>query len=91
MRLALTSDPTQRTRLHLIKLCFHRLTFCQYALPTSSAFHIQHAHYGNLRTLDFNPLKQYCMVTGGDDGALRFWDIRNPTRPLASISHHTHW
>ncbi len=49
------------------------------------------AHYGAVRTLDFNPLKAYYMVTGGDDGTLRFWDIRNPSRALASLSPHTHW
>lgn len=44
-----------------------------------------------VRCIDFNPNKQYFMVSSGDDGALRFWDIRNLKRSLAVRSDHSHW
>ena len=30
----------------------------------------------NVRSIDFNPNKQYHLASSGDDGAVRFWDIR---------------
>eukprot|EP00039_Didymoeca_costata_P004176 m.71816 g.71816 ORF g.71816 m.71816 type:complete len:350 (+) comp12279_c0_seq1:165-1214(+) len=54
-------------------------------------FEIVKAHSGKVRSLDFNPNKQYHMVTGGDDGRLRFWDWRNTDTPLMTFSMHSHW
>ena len=41
--------------------------------------------------MDFNPNKQYSLVTGGDDGILSVWDTRNPGQPLAATRQHSHW
>lgn len=46
---------------------------------------------GNIRSLDFNPNKQYYVCTGGDDGVLAVWDSRNCTEPLYSHRQHSHW
>jgi len=46
---------------------------------------------GNIRTMDFNPNKQYYLCTGGDDGMVSIWDTRNPTEPLYSHRQHSHW
>jgi WD40 repeat protein len=34
---------------------------------------------------------QYDLVTGGDDGILKFWDIRAPSAPKLMIGAHNHW
>ena len=60
-------------------------------LSTRPAFQLRNCHAHAVRSLDFNPNKQYHMVTAGDDAAMRFWDIRQTSRPLASSTHHTHW
>nr|ADD38232.1 Protein TSSC1 [Lepeophtheirus salmonis] len=45
-----------------------------------------------VRSMDFNPNKQYHLATAGDDGKVRVWDIRNTDTPLASHSFgHSHW
>lgn len=44
-----------------------------------------------IRSLDFNPNKQYQLVTAGDDGCLRFWDVRDARRALAVRAEHSHW
>ncbi|CAL8131696.1 unnamed protein product [Orchesella dallaii] len=49
------------------------------------------AHKFQVRDVDFNPNKQYCMATCGDDCAIRFWDVRNHKEPLKDIKAHSHW
>ena len=44
-----------------------------------------------IRCIDFNPNRQYHLVSSGDDAALRFWDIRNPKKALAVRHDHSHW
>ncbi len=44
-----------------------------------------------VRCLDFNPNKQYYLLSSGDDAALRFWDIRSLKTALAVRSDHSHW
>lgn len=43
------------------------------------------------RDLDFNGNRQYYIATCGDDGYMKFWDIRNPTEPVMSRMEHSHW
>ena len=40
------------------------------------------AHSDTVRSLDFNPNKQYNLVTCGDDGTVKFWDTRALKSPL---------
>ena len=44
-----------------------------------------------IRCIDFNPNRQYHLVSSGDDAALRFWDIRNPKKAIAVRHDHSHW
>ena len=57
----------------------------------AAAFHFENPGHNVVRCLDFNPNKQYHMATAGDDGAVRFWDIRQPDRQLAVRADHSHW
>ncbi|KOX76307.1 Protein TSSC1 [Melipona quadrifasciata] len=41
--------------------------------------------------LDFNVNRQYILSTCGDDGYMKFWDIRSPTEPILSRMEHSHW
>ena len=45
------------------------------------------------RSIDFNPNKQYQLATAGDDGSVRFWDIRQASKgPVAArTGDHSHW
>ena len=46
---------------------------------------------GNIRSLDFNPNKQYYLLTGGDDGMISIWDTRSCNEPVYSHRQHSHW
>ena len=39
-----------------------------------------------VRNLDFNPNKQYNMLSCGDDGKIKFWDVRSPDKALLEFS-----
>ena len=55
------------------------------------AFHFENPGHNVVRCLDFNPNKQYHLATAGDDGAVRFWDIRQTQLQLAARADHSHW
>ncbi|XP_045157932.2 EARP and GARP complex-interacting protein 1-like isoform X1 [Mercenaria mercenaria] len=52
---------------------------------------IENAHGQLVRDVDFNPNKQYYIVSCGDDCKVKFWDIRNVGEPLKVLSDHSHW
>eukprot|EP00040_Diaphanoeca_grandis_P027550 m.157015 g.157015 ORF g.157015 m.157015 type:complete len:315 (-) comp31036_c3_seq1:67-1011(-) len=55
-------------------------------------FCIQRAHGDSIvRSLDFNANKQYNMLSCGNDGKIKFWDVRNDSQSLLEFSLHTHW
>ncbi|EDO41365.1 predicted protein [Nematostella vectensis] len=54
-------------------------------------YSIENAHGQLVRELDFNPNKQYYLVSCGDDCKIKFWDTRNTEQPLVSITEHSHW
>ncbi|RUS35587.1 WD40-repeat-containing domain protein, partial [Jimgerdemannia flammicorona] len=55
-------------------------------------FSIPSAHASTIRALDYNPNKPHSIVTGGDDGRIRFWDMRNGGKQAVKVlSDHTHW
>ena len=56
-----------------------------------SAYTVENAHSQYVRDIDFNPNKQYHVMSGGDDCRVKFWDIRNPKLPLKVIKDHSHW
>jgi WD40 repeat protein len=42
--------------------------------------------------LDYNPNKPHQLATGGDDCAIKFWDLRNTNAPILEHSNlHSHW
>ncbi|CAB3977676.1 TSSC1 isoform X1, partial [Paramuricea clavata] len=52
---------------------------------------LDNAHGQCVRDVDFNPNKQYYLVTCGDDCKVKFWDTRNPNESLMVLSDHSHW
>ncbi|KAJ1816849.1 Protein tssc1 [Coemansia sp. RSA 2675] len=52
---------------------------------------IECAHAGRIRALDYNPNLPHHLASGGSDGILRIWDLRNPNSPLLTAANHTHW
>jgi len=54
-------------------------------------FNINYAHSPMVRDIDFNPNKDYYVVTGGDDFKIKFWDFRRPDKPLKVLQSHNHW
>eukprot|EP00658_Telonema_sp_P-2_P039102 TRINITY_DN2796_c0_g1_i4.p1 TRINITY_DN2796_c0_g1~~TRINITY_DN2796_c0_g1_i4.p1 ORF type:complete len:295 (+),score=52.84 TRINITY_DN2796_c0_g1_i4:247-1131(+) len=55
------------------------------------AYSIPNAHRQRLRSMDHNPDRLYTLATAGQDGCIKFWDVRQPAAPLASMSNHSHW
>ncbi|PRP84071.1 hypothetical protein PROFUN_04062 [Planoprotostelium fungivorum] len=54
-------------------------------------FNIPQAHVPFVRDVDFNPNKDYCIVSGGDDNFIKFWDTRKTGRPVKAQKAHNHW
>jgi len=48
-------------------------------------YEIQDAHKLNILDFDFNPNKQYCLMTCAEDCLIKFWDIRKPNLSLKTI------
>lgn len=59
--------------------------------PSEASWNILSAHSQIIRDLDFNSNRQYFLSTCGDDGYMKFWDIRSPTEPVLSRMEHSHW
>eukprot|EP00941_MAST-03F_sp_MAST-3F-sp1_P001635 g1635.t1 len=57
----------------------------------SQTHHIEAAHRICVRDVDYNVNKPWHIVSGGDDGDVRFWDLRHPVDPIKTISGHSHW
>lgn len=59
--------------------------------PSEPSWTILSAHSQIIRDLDFNANRQYILSTCGDDGYMKFWDIRSPAEPVLSRMEHSHW
>lgn len=59
--------------------------------PSETSWTILGAHSQIIRDLDFNVNRQYFLSTCGDDGYMKFWDVRSPAQPLLSRMEHSHW
>ncbi|XP_027201607.2 EARP-interacting protein homolog [Dermatophagoides pteronyssinus] len=57
----------------------------------NNVWQITQAHSQMIRDMDFNPNSQHYLATGGDDCQVKFWDIRDTTKPILKMLHHTHW
>ena len=68
------------------------------AAPVQS---ISNAHRHGICDLDYNPNRPYILCTGGEDGLIKFWDLRKAgtgtqsqqqeQEPIKILSGHTHW
>jgi WD40 repeat protein len=56
---------------------------------------VNRAHSGQqVRSVHFNPNKPHYVVSGGDDGKVKFWDLRMPSaddRAVLVLRGHDHW
>jgi WD40 repeat protein len=55
------------------------------------SFAIDNAHSPYVRDVDFNPNRQYHLMTCGDDCRVKFWDVRKPNECLKVLTDHSHW
>ena len=62
-----------------------------YSIFCRQVYCIENGHGQLVRDLDFNPNKQYYLATCGDDCKAKFWDIRNTSEPVKTLSDHSHW
>jgi len=58
---------------------------------SKETYSISRAHQPFVRDIDFNPNKDYYVVTGGDDYKIKFWDTRKCDQPVKSYGGHSHW
>lgn len=54
-------------------------------------FEIVDAHCFAARAVSYNPNKLYDLASAGDDGLLKFWDVRRTASPVHSLRAHDHW
>jgi WD40 repeat protein len=61
--------------------------------PQKPSYEIKKAHETNCQVLDidYNPNKPYTSVSGGEDNALRFWDLRKSDKCLLKFQEDSHW
>lgn len=59
--------------------------------PHRTAYCLPQAHDFCVRGVDFNPNKQYLLVSCGHDGKIRFWDTRSQSGPLKTLALHSHF
>jgi WD40 repeat protein len=61
------------------------------SVPAGTVQSFQCHRYG-ITDLDYNPNKPYVLTTAGQDGLLKFWDLRSAKQPLLVIrGGHRHW
>lgn len=57
--------------------------------------HVTNAHHSEtgsdypIACVDFNDKVSTLFATGGSDGIIQLWDLRNPTIPIRKLQHHT--
>lgn len=52
---------------------------------------IANAHLSTVYDIDYNPNKAHCLASGGEDGTIKFWDLRQCKQSLLSLPAHSHW
>ncbi|CAF0738867.1 unnamed protein product [Didymodactylos carnosus] len=55
------------------------------------SYQIDSAHPPFVRDIDYNPNRQYYIMTCGDDCKVKFWDLRKTTECLKVLNEHSHW
>ena len=52
---------------------------------------IPKAHAQTVKSMDYNPDRLHMLLTGGEDGVLKFWDVRKTQEPMKTVRGHSHW
>ena len=61
------------------------------SVPAGTVQSIECHRYG-ITDLDYNPNKPFVLTTAGQDGLLKFWDLRSAKQPLlVARGGHRHW
>jgi len=55
------------------------------------SYSIDSAHPPFVRDIDYNPNRQYYLMSCGDDCRIKFWDIRKTNECLKTLNDHSHW
>ena len=50
---------------------------------------VKNAHADDINCLQFNPLNEFLVATGGSDGQVNIWDVRNLRDKFHTLSTHT--
>jgi WD40 repeat protein len=76
---------TRGTSVHILDLR------ADTSIPSGTVEKFQCHRYG-ITDLDYNPNKPYVLATSGQDGLLKFWDLRLAKHPLlVTRGGHSHW
>lgn len=54
-------------------------------LNSGSSTHILHGHHGAVIAAAWSPRKEHILATGGTDGTVRIWDVRQASRTLRML------
>ncbi|KJH41580.1 WD domain, G-beta repeat protein [Dictyocaulus viviparus] len=76
---------------NLLGLTIDKDIVCHDLRTVGECMRIKDAHIHRALHLDFNPNLQHVVASAGDEGAVRLWDWRHPTKSLMTINPHTHW
>jgi len=74
-----------------VRILDWRSTELAMSVPTGTVESFR-AHRAHVTDLDYNPNKPYVLATSGQDGLLKFWDLRAARHPLlVARGGHSHW
>ena len=68
--------------------------FRQQNFSLNPVTHVPQAHRSATRSVCFDQHTPLRVVTGGEDAAIRVWDLRKPDVPILEVEHrhaHSHW
>ncbi|XP_049849660.1 EARP-interacting protein homolog [Schistocerca gregaria] len=71
---------TNRTEIQLFDFKSNKTSVC-----------IEHAHEIFTRDIDVNLDNSHYLMSGGDDGRVKYWDLRNVKEPVMTYENHEHW
>jgi ribosome assembly protein RRB1 len=49
---------------------------------------IPNAHQDDVNTIAWSPHDEHLLLSGGDDGVIRIWDMRNVLEPITHLTYH---
>lgn len=51
-------------------------------------FQIHEAHESDVNAISWSPFQEDLLLSGGDEGCTRVWDMRNTTEPIVHLHYH---